>query len=77
MILGGIQPGHMVVVAGATSSGKSVLAMNMLKCLAVDNNVPTLWIGQEMSSKENTMRLGSILSGLDKQTQFHVFQTLH
>ena len=63
-VLGGIQP-HYTVVAGDSGAGKSMLGMNILKCLAIDANVPVLWIGQEMHSKENTARLVSIMTGID------------
>jgi DNA primase catalytic core len=64
MILGGIQEGHMTTIAGDTGDGKSVFAMNMLKSIAVDHNVPTMWIGQEMKSMDNTMRLISMITGI-------------
>lgn len=65
MILGGIQPGHLIVLAGDTGAGKSILAMNIVNCLAVANKVKVLWIGQEMQSIENTMRLASMISGVN------------
>jgi len=65
MILGGIQPGHMLVVAGDTGAGKSLLAMNIANCVSVTHGKRYLWIGQEMQSKENTMRLASISEGLN------------
>ena len=65
MVLGGIQPGHMITVAGSTGAGKSLLAMNIIKTLAVDHGIPVLWIGQEMASYENTMRLISMMTGIN------------
>jgi len=65
LTLGGIQPGHMMVIAGDTGAGKSLFGMNMLKCLAVDGQVPCLWLGQEMQSVDNTDRLVSIMTKID------------
>lgn len=64
LTLGGIQPGHMIVIAGDTGAGKSAFGMNIMKCLAIDGGIPCLWIGQEMSSFENSCRLVSIDSGV-------------
>jgi len=64
LILGGIQP-HYTVIGGDSGSGKSLLAMNIAKCLAIDLNVPLLWIGQEMKSRENMMRLVSMITKID------------
>lgn len=65
MVLGGIQPGHLVTIAGDTGAGKSVFGMNLAKCIAIDQKIPFLWIGQEMQSNENTMRLASIMTGIN------------
>jgi len=64
LILGGIQTGHYTIIAGDTGSGKSAFGMNVVKCIAVDAGIPTLWIGQEMQSVENTQRLLSIMTGI-------------
>jgi replicative DNA helicase len=64
MILGGIQPGHLVILAGDTGAGKSILALNMLNCFSVMDDKKYMWIGQEMASVENTMRLASIITGI-------------
>lgn len=64
LILGGIQKQY-TVVAGDSGSGKSLFAMNIVKCLAIDAGVKTLWVGQEMKSVDNTMRLVSIMTGVD------------
>jgi len=65
MVLGGIQSGHMSVIAGPTGAGKSLLALNIAKAIAIDKNIPTLWIAQEMSSVETSMRNASLISGLN------------
>jgi DNA primase catalytic core len=62
--LGGIQP-HYTIVAGDSGAGKSLFGMNILNCLAIENKVPTMWIGQEMHSAENTFRLASIMRGIN------------
>jgi replicative DNA helicase len=69
MVLGGIQTGHMTTIAGDTGAGKSAFGINILKCIAIDGSkkhppVPSLWIGQEMQSVENTQRLMSIMTGI-------------
>lgn len=63
-VLGGIQQ-HYTVLAGDSGAGKSLFGMNILHDLAIGQRIPTLWIGQEMHSKENTMRLVSIMTGID------------
>jgi len=64
MSLGGIQNGHMIVIGGDTGAGKSLFGMNILKCLAIDAQVPCLWVGQEMPTRDNTARLVSIMTGI-------------
>lgn len=64
LVLGGIQP-HYTVIGGDSGSGKSLVGMNIAKCVAIDKGVPTLWVGQEMRSKDNMMRLASIITGVD------------
>lgn len=64
LTLGGLQSGHMLVVGGPTSAGKSLLGLNMVKPLAIDQGIPWLWINQEMSEDEIIFRLVSIDSGV-------------
>jgi DNA primase catalytic core len=64
LVLGGIQP-HYTVIGGDSGAGKSLVAMNLAKCVAIDKKIPTLWVGQEMRSKDNIMRLTSMLTGID------------
>ncbi len=45
------------LIAGAAKAGKSTLALNFLKSLAVDNSKRCLFIGLEMPVKENLRRL--------------------
>jgi DNA primase catalytic core len=64
-VLSGLQPGHMTVIAANQGAGKSLMALNMIKPIAIDQRIPWLWIPQEMTDNETIFRLNSIISGVD------------
>ncbi len=53
----GLHPGQMVVIAARPSMGKSTLALDIARCAAVKNNLPTCVFSLEMGRNEITMRL--------------------
>ncbi|MBI5724615.1 MAG: AAA family ATPase [Planctomycetes bacterium] len=55
-ILYGLSAGHMVTLGGASSSGKSTLALNIVENIAAAGN-PVLYISAEMSATELTNRM--------------------
>jgi DNA primase catalytic core len=64
-VLSGLQKGHQLVIAANQSVGKSLLAMNMVEPIAIEQRVPWLWINQEMPEEDLAMRAISIRSGIN------------
>lgn len=60
-------PGELVVIAGKPSTGKTALALNMLKYAAVDAQVPSMFITLEASEREIARRLSILVSGLSNE----------
>lgn len=56
-LTGGFRPGHLVIVGGRTSHGKTALAMNIVEHLAVDQGLPVGVFSLEMSAEELMTRL--------------------
>jgi replicative DNA helicase len=54
---GGFKPGSLVIVAGATSAGKSAFALQCAAHAAVTAGVPTAVFSIEMTRDENVMRV--------------------
>lgn len=54
---GGAKPGNLIVVAGATSMGKSALALQWAAHAAMREEVPTAIFSIEMTRTENTLRI--------------------
>ena len=61
---GGFQPGQMIVVAARPGVGKSTLAVDVMRHLSIQKNVPTLMFSLEMSEREIHMRMLSAESGV-------------
>jgi DNA primase len=64
-ILSGLQKGHQLVISANQSVGKSLLAMNMVEPVAIEQGIPWLWINQEMPEEDLAMRAISIRSGIN------------
>jgi replicative DNA helicase len=64
-LMSGIQKGHQYVIAANQSVGKSVFALNLINPIAIDQQVPGLWIAQEMVEEDLVMRLMSIRTGIN------------
>lgn len=56
-LIGGMQPGNMIIVAARPGVGKSTFAMDIARHNAIRNNVPTLFVSLEMSRQELMQRL--------------------
>lgn len=56
-LVGGMQPGNMVIVAARPGMGKSTFAMDLARHNAIVQQVPTLFVSLEMSRQELMQRL--------------------
>ena len=64
MITRGWQKGNLIIIGARPGHGKSAIALNMAKCAAVDNNIPTAFFTLEMADIELADRLIGMESGL-------------
>src|SRR5690606_30817127 len=62
---GGWKSGNLIIVAGATSMGKSAFALAAAAHAAIERRVPTAIFSIEMTRVENTIRLLSLESLID------------
>jgi replicative DNA helicase len=58
----GLQPGRLYILGARTGQGKSVWCLNLVKRLAVDQDIPVLYISTEQTSKDEISRLISIVA---------------
>jgi replicative DNA helicase len=69
MALSGLQEQHETVISANSGVGKSVIALQMMTALSVcppkGSQIPCLWIPLEMNENELTMRMISLLTGID------------
>lgn len=56
-MLAGLHPGELVVLAARPGMGKTALALNIAKSVAIDEHQPVLFVSLEMSSNELIDRL--------------------
>jgi replicative DNA helicase len=56
-MLGGLHPGELIVLAARPGMGKTALALNIAKTVAIDEHQPVLFVSLEMSSNELIDRL--------------------
>ena len=68
---GGWKPGNLIIVAGATSMGKSAFALGAAAHAAIERRVPTAIFSIEMTKVENTIRLLSLESLIDLNRLMH------
>ena len=61
--VGGFRPGEFIIMAARPSMGKTTFAMNILRNMSMDAQVPTLLISLEMTKEELGYKLLSMLSG--------------
>lgn len=63
-ILGGLQPGEILLVAGATGMGKTVFGVNVAQNVSIRQNIPTAILSLEMSKKQLTKRILCSMAGI-------------
>ena len=63
-VLGGLQPGEILLVAGATGMGKTVFGVNVAQHSAIRKNIPTAILSLEMSKKQLTKRILCSIAGI-------------
>lgn len=63
-VLGGLQPGEILLVAGATGMGKTVFGVNVAQNAAIRQGIPTAILSLEMSKKQLTKRILCSLAGI-------------
>lgn len=59
---GGFKPGNLIILAGATSMGKSAMALQIVAHATIEVKVPTALFSIEMTNVENAARLLSLES---------------
>ena len=72
---GGLMPGQLMIVAGATSHGKSALALSFVKEI-LKQKIPIAYFSLEMGSLELASRLVSMESGVASSKQIHPSRSL-
>ena len=63
---GGLQKGDLVVIAGRPGMGKTALALNIVEHVVMQNESPALVFSLEMPADQLTMRMLSLLAGVDQ-----------
>lgn len=63
-LVGGLQPGQMVIVAARPGMGKSTFAMDVARHATIVQKVPTLFLSLEMSKHELMLRILSSQGGI-------------
>jgi len=59
---GGLRKGTVHVIGGRAKAGKSALLLNIAQFVAMDTQVPVLYLDTELSFEYQQIRLGSLLS---------------
>ena len=69
LAMSGLQSGHEFIISANSGVGKSLMALQMAIsisiCPAPADQVPVLWIPLEMNAVETTMRIVSMLTGIN------------
>lgn len=60
--VGGLEPGQLTVVGAASKVGKSLWILNVAINLAVEKNIPVVYMDTEMSREEQTTRILSAMT---------------
>lgn len=68
--IAGLQPGHLVIIAGRPGMGKSALAMNIAQHISYDKLLPTLIFSMEMDKEEIVSRMASAWASVNIREQF-------
>jgi len=67
-ILGGLKPGHVAILSGETSAGKSALAVNIMYNVSSNDKIPVLYYSMEQPPQEIANRLLLIDSGVSNES---------
>ena len=67
---GGLMPGQLIVIAGATAHGKSALALSAVRTI-LQQHIHVAYFSLEMSTTELASRLLSMESGVSSSKQLH------
>ena len=65
-ITSGLQPAHLIIVAGRPSMGKTTIAMNMAENIAIKGDKPVAVFSMEMPGEALAMRMMSSLGRIDQ-----------
>ena len=60
----GWQEGNLIVIGARPSHGKTAIALNMARCAAIDNGIPTAFFSLEMTDMDLADRLIASVTGL-------------
>jgi KaiC/GvpD/RAD55 family RecA-like ATPase len=63
-LIDGLQGGHLLILAGRTAMGKTYKVLNILKNIAIDQQLPAALYSLEMSHQQVFYRLASLCSGV-------------
>lgn len=58
----GLQPGRLYILGARTGQGKSIWCLNLVKHLAINQEMPVLYISTEQTQKDELSRLVSIVA---------------
>jgi replicative DNA helicase len=61
-VVEGLHPGRLYVLGARTGQGKSVFCLNLVKNLAIDQEIPVLYISTEQTKEDEISRLVSIVA---------------
>lgn len=61
----GFRPGELSIIAARPAMGKTALGLNILKNVAIDQNLPVTFFSLEMTSEELAYRLVSCMSSIN------------
>ncbi len=64
-LTGGFQNSEMIIIAGRPSMGKTTLALNIFKYVALENNIPVAIFSMEMSEQMLAQNLLCMQAGVD------------
>lgn len=69
LVMSGLQNQHQIIIAAQSGVGKSLMGLQMATAISVcphpEDQVPVLWIPLEMNKIEITMRMISMLTGIN------------
>jgi len=63
----GYKPGDLIILGAQTGHGKTAFALNTVNAVCIENNQRLFYVNTEMSKKQVSYRLGSILSQMQLQ----------